>query len=141
MTKKEKLAVLECVSAVAWADGKITIEEIEVLSEITKSIGDIDQITANNLLKTKIDIKDIIGKISYFQKELIGQILTFCWRMCITDNTIHKNELKVMRTIASICWQSEQLDDIISWLKKGYETDELYFKLFVVPEMLDKNSN
>jgi uncharacterized tellurite resistance protein B-like protein len=139
MTKTEKKTVLDCITAVAWADGNLSKDEKDEISRIAKNIGGFDKKEIEKLLSQKITIEPVLNKLREFNSVVGGKILNFCYRLAIADNKIHKNEIEVIKKIAGQFWPQEELDDVLKWLKKTYEAEQLYFRLFLVPQMEEKS--
>jgi len=134
MTKSEKMTILECISAVAWADGSVSDAEKKEISKIVSGLGEIDNQEIEKILSQKKNVDSILNKIREFNTVIAGKLLCFCYRMAIVDNSIHKNELEVIKKIALQFWPPEELDNVLKWLRKTYEAEQLYFRLFLIPQ-------
>jgi len=129
MTVEEKKIVIEAVAAVAWADGKLAMGEIDELTKTCLSIGDISIVDMEIIFNQKIGIELVLDKLKAFSPSIIVRILQFCFRMALSDNELHKDELSIIHKIAGLIWHADDLDQVINWLRKSYFAEKMYLEL------------
>lgn len=134
MTEEQKAIVIRAIAAVAWADGNLSEEERSHIAEVVTKIGGYDQSKVEELLATQPDVEKIRDELKNFSRPLVGEILGFCYRMSVADNKIHVKELETIRSLAQSHWDQWDAESVIRWLGKTYEAENLYLRLFVLPE-------
>ena len=133
MDIEDKKNILRTIAAVAWADGDVSEAEKEKLTEICKNIGEVDTKDIDGIISESKEIDPILPKIKDFEQKTAVDLMTFCYRMAMKDNKMHKNELATIEKIVSQFVPDYHLPLAMKWLKHVYFAEDYFLELFVLP--------
>ena len=135
MTKDEKKTIIKSIAAVAWADGNLDPEEVKYVEDTCVNLGELEKSEIDEILNNTKSIEPVLDELKKFDIGLVGELLSFCYRMAHKDKVVSDSETAVIKRIAALFWSDLYQDMIINWLKASYSAEDMYFELFVLPKV------
>ena len=130
--------ILRTISAVAWADGKLTEGEKKHLIDTCANIGDVSEKEVESILSKKEEIDTILPDIKNLPIVIVGELLNFCYRNAMTNGRVNIDEARVMKKIAMQFWPEHKANLALKWVKRVYDAEQYYMELFLLPQVKEQ---
>ena len=129
------ISQIQVLSLIAWADGKVTVEETEFLNNVIQR-SPCSKIKKNELLRfiEKIPpIETVLQSLDSVPKEVAITILRNAYALAAADGTVGKLELEMIDSIAhKLGIDKNKINLFHEWLNLSFQCDVIEIKLFKI---------
>ncbi|MDH5716158.1 MAG: hypothetical protein OEZ22_00805 [Spirochaetia bacterium] len=132
MADEKKELILKIIAAAANSGGELSKSEKNKLLNLFEVSGFNDE-KLEEILEKNRQIEPLLAEIKLLNKEKAAKVLWVCFFLLVSSNKIHLDQINTIRKIARTFWDEEEVELIIRWLKKSYDSTELYIELFQLP--------
>jgi hypothetical protein len=122
MTPAEKTTSLKLLAALAWADGKLTGNEVESLVDFISSIGPWEGSEIKTVLRDETQLHDqTLRELTALSPPAVAHLLSTANRMANDERPATDSERDVIRRAAEATLGTSRWEQTASWLEAELE--------------------